>query len=545
MAKIQIKQSGIENLVQNLQALVDTDSSLQSQIGNLSLLSTEEKSTVVSSINELETNSNSIQERLTSIEDLANIDISLTTDAQTIIDAINENKERLDLTDTEIENLKILTGYGISLHTLSNSIIGAINELHTQVDSNTSRTLSLENTVGDEPFRMDVDNIIQFINALHFNQDVIKQQIINLENFTDITATLATISQTLSGAINELHTQVDSNTGRTLSLETYTNVGTILDTDAQNLADSINEIHAQVDSNTNRISNAESYVGIDKVLNTESTDLADAVNELHTEVNELRDTKLSKDSNLSDIANLTTARTNLGVYSQAEVDALVQQAGINLGTNYSVLNHAYKDALTDLTIGDNIFIQNDGDTKWAIYTVLGTVDGTGLTSTFEKIADEDTYLNANSKEALKATYESNPDTNAFTDEEQLKVSRITVTSPIDLDKVIQRDELNITDNMDNVSDTDIASSQAIKTYINNTNAENLKITENLSDLSDVSLARTNLDVYDKGTVDQAIINAANLYSSGDVTNEEFQFVKDDIAKMKKNYFFGIDLLGKI
>jgi hypothetical protein len=119
---------------------------------------------------------------------------------------------------------------------------------------------------------------------------------------------------------------------------------------------------------------------------------------------------LKKANNLSDVADVATARTNLSVDSSAEVTAKIDAAKLALGTNYSVADIAARDALTGLTVGDNVFVLDDGDTKWAIYkvTAIGTI-------VFEKIMDEDVYLNAQSASAIKSTYESNSDTNAFND----------------------------------------------------------------------------------------------------------------------------------
>lgn len=98
-------------------------------------------------------------------------------------------------------------------------------------------------------------------------------------------------------------------------------------------------------------------------------------------------------------------------YADAEIDA----AKLALGTNYSVADITARDALTGLTVGDLIFVTDDGDTKWAQYKVTAITDGDGSTSTFEKIMDEDIYLNAISASAIKTAYESNADTNALTD----------------------------------------------------------------------------------------------------------------------------------
>ena len=91
--------------------------------------------------------------------------------------------------------------------------------------------------------------------------------------------------------------------------------------------------------------------------------------------------------------SLATARNNLNVYSksetytQSEVNNAIDQAKLALGTNYSVANNTERDALTNLTVGDNVFVSNDDDNKWAIYKVTST------TPTFVKIMDVDLFLN--------------------------------------------------------------------------------------------------------------------------------------------------------
>ena len=74
---------------------------------------------------------------------------------------------------------------------------------------------------------------------------------------------------------------------------------------------------------------------------------------------------MKKASNLSDVSNVTTSRSNLSVYSIAEVDALI--AGT--GNAKSVAIIAARNALTNLNISDRVFVTNDGDGNWAIYIV--------------------------------------------------------------------------------------------------------------------------------------------------------------------------------
>jgi len=139
---------------------------------------------------------------------------------------------------------------------------------------------------------------------------------------------------------------------------------------------------------------------------------------------------VKKSNNLSDV-NAGSARTNLGVYSRSEVDAMVAGAE----NARSVATVTARDALTGLKVADRVFVSNDGDSKWALYMVTAITNGNGSTSTFEKIADEDLFTNAISASAVKAAYEGNGNTNAYTDAEKSKVAHISVSQAVDLDAV--------------------------------------------------------------------------------------------------------------
>ena len=139
---------------------------------------------------------------------------------------------------------------------------------------------------------------------------------------------------------------------------------------------------------------------------------------------------VKKANNLSDV-NAASARGNLDVYSKAEVQNLIAGAE----DAYSVATLTARGALTGLKVSDRVFVSNDGDGKWALYIVTTVTDGKGSTSEFTKVADEDLFTNALSKEAVKSAYESNANTNAFTDAEKTKVGHITVTQAVNLDTI--------------------------------------------------------------------------------------------------------------
>jgi hypothetical protein len=157
---------------------------------------------------------------------------------------------------------------------------------------------------------------------------------------------------------------------------------------------------------------------------------------------------LLKANNLSDLPNTGQARTNLDVYSTAEVDALISGAQ----NGFNVADIPARDALTGLLVSDRVFVSDDGDGKWALYLVTAITNGQGSTSTFQKIADQDLFDNAMTAGAIKAAYESNPDTNAYTDADKQKVDYITVTQPVNLDDLEAQVATNVT-NINNAQTT--------------------------------------------------------------------------------------------
>jgi len=158
------------------------------------------------------------------------------------------------------------------------------------------------------------------------------------------------------------------------------------------------------------------------------------------------------------------ARANADAAEVVARDAAIEAAKLALGTSYRVADRAERDALTGLTLNDTIRVLDDGDGKWVVYQA-GTIDAQGKGTSWDVLMDADTYLNANTALSIKEAYESNADTNAYTDAEQAKVGYISITKARDLDKLIQSDELNTSGALLNASDTDIPSSQAVKSFV--------------------------------------------------------------------------------
>lgn len=137
---------------------------------------------------------------------------------------------------------------------------------------------------------------------------------------------------------------------------------------------------------------------------------------------------LQKSANLSDLVDPAAARTALGTKSSAEITAEINLAKLAVGTNYSVADITARDALTDLDLNDRVFVADDGDTKWAIYKPFA-ID-TGVVTSWTKLYDQDALNNAISAAAIKAAYESNDDTNAFTDAEKTRLAAALVAADL-------------------------------------------------------------------------------------------------------------------
>lgn len=196
-------------------------------------------------------------------------------------------------------------------------------------------------------------------------------------------------------------------------------------------------------------------------------------------------------NNLSEV-NPTSARSNLDVFSKTEVQNLVSGSdnGIIVGTIPA------RDALTDLSVSDRIFVTDDGDGKWAMYIVSAITDGAGATSTYIKVADADIFSNALTKEAVKSSYESNADTNAFVDAEKAKLANISITQAVDLDQV--ESDLAATTTTANSAETTANSAlSAANTAQNTANAKVEAFTqsrENFTNLSGPASTPINLSL---------------------------------------------------
>lgn len=115
---------------------------------------------------------------------------------------------------------------------------------------------------------------------------------------------------------------------------------------------------------------------------------------------------------IADITDVDNAVSNLKDGVSTTGDTLQKLYNLILGTSTQdyVANIVARNAYDIPHLPFSLFVTDDGDGKWAIYQATTT----GVGATFVKISDPDLLNAVMSNSAIKIAYESNSDTNAFT-----------------------------------------------------------------------------------------------------------------------------------
>jgi len=163
----------------------------------------------------------------------------------------------------------------------------------------------------------------------------------------------------------------------------------------------------------------------------------------------------------------TLEAVNASSVTEEQVSGWIDDAKMALGSNFTVNDLTERDALPDLDDGDRVYVRDVGDGKWATFKPVAFDAGTGLVTDWMMLMSQDIMTNAMTAAGIKAAYESNEDTNVFTDEAKRKSDAISITrESIDLDKTVQNDELE--QDVDAVVEgtTKVPSVDAVKTFVN-------------------------------------------------------------------------------
>lgn len=169
-------------------------------------------------------------------------------------------------------------------------------------------------------------------------------------------------------------------------------------------------------------------IGDLETLNTTAKDnLVAAINEtLSSAADAVGSLKVT--ANLSDVDDVVEARTNLGVMSATEVTEAIAVAGVALGTNFNVADITARDALQDLDLADRVTVQDAGAGKWAIFAPAVIEDG--VVTDWMLLFNQDKLEAELTAEGVKTLYESNADTNAFTDADVAKLGEALVAGDV-------------------------------------------------------------------------------------------------------------------
>lgn len=197
------------------------------------------------------------------------------------------------------------------------------------------------------------------------------------------------------------------------------------------------------------------------VLNSSLREEVAKIGDLSTLTTEEKDTVVAA---INEVKTLVDD-VNSSSVTEEQVNGWIEEAKIALGSNYTVDDIAARDALEDLDSNDRIYVRDAGDGKWATYKPTSFDPETGVATDWMMLMSQDIISNAMTAGNIKDAYESNDDTNAFTDADKAKSDNITVTRQIDLDKSVQSDELE----QDIAATTEgtgkVASVDAVKTFV--------------------------------------------------------------------------------
>ena len=338
------KVAELEQADEDLDDKIDAEITRATDVeGDLTQLATEDKTDLVSAINELHSDASDISDALqdeidratqaeSDLDDKIDNEITratgvegtlsnLTTDAKgNLVSAINEVDSHTDTNTSNIGTLSSLTT------TDKNNLVAAINEVDSDLSDEITRATTAEGTLQDnidaeETRAKGVEgtlsslttdakgNLVSAINEVDSHTDT------NTSNIGTLSSLTTDAKNNLVAAINEVDSHTDTNTS---------NIGTLssLTTDAKgNLVSAINEVDSHTDTNTTNIGD------LTTLSTTDKTDLVSAINEVYDNAGDIADDLADHIADTNNPHQVTKAQVGLGnVDNTADIDKPVSTA---------------------------------------------------------------------------------------------------------------------------------------------------------------------------------------------------------------------------
>jgi len=147
-------------------------------------------------------------------------------------------------------------------------------------------------------------------------------------------------------------------------------------------------------------------------IETNETNIVSNKNDILSNKQSL-DSTLLKSNNLSDVNSVVLARQNLDTLSSVEIATAISNAQLGISKFYQIDNQTdLPNILNQLNDGDRLFINDFNGDGWVLLIKLTDINGNSQLTT---LVSEVTAANEFNATNIKTLYESNPNTNAFTD----------------------------------------------------------------------------------------------------------------------------------
>ena len=151
---------------------------------------------------------------------------------------------------------------------------------------------------------------------------------------------------------------------------------------------------------------------MDSAISTETTRATTAETTLQTNIDAEETARIAADASV-----ITTLRD--GVSGSGDTLQKLYNLIVGSFTEISVADITARNAY-NAPLGGHVFVSDDGDGKWALYKATTS----GVNATYVKLSDPDLLNAVMTASQIKTAYESNPDTNAFTNSLLAKLNAV-------------------------------------------------------------------------------------------------------------------------